>query len=346
MCNSHGSRKNHQCGMCGGAWYSGALNAAKSAVKAAVPHVVAYAKKHGPALAQKAVGVARKHMGLGLAIPPGRGSIRNVNFGGLAIPPGRGSIRNVNFNQGGAWYSGALNAAKSAVKAAVPHVVAYAKKHGPALAQKAVGVARKHVGLGRRRRRHPKYGAMLPPGEMTTGEEAYMGRRGGKLPGAAGMASAALNLIPGAAEALGPFGALLGLEAPPPPPPRATFSAVRAGPAMSARPHGIGRGVDFYDNMGTGGAWYSGALNAAKSAVKAAMPHVVSYAKQHGPAYAQKAIGVARKHMGLGLSVPPARRTRAPTAHSLAVKHVMAQHGMGLGLASRFVKEHGLANRH
>jgi hypothetical protein len=39
------------------------------------------------------------------------------------------------------------------------------------------------------------------------------------------------------------------------------------------------------------------------------------------------------------------RRTRPPTAHSLAVKEVMAQTGMGLPHASRYVKEHGLARR-
>ena len=39
------------------------------------------------------------------------------------------------------------------------------------------------------------------------------------------------------------------------------------------------------------------------------------------------------------------RRTRPPTAHSLAVKEVMKQTGMGLPTASRYVKEHGLARR-
>ena len=35
---------------------------------------------------------------------------------------------------------------------------------------------------------------------------------------------------------------------------------------------------------------------------------------------------------------------RAPTAHSLAVKRVMQEHGMKLGQASKYVKEHGLAH--
>ena len=52
------------------------------------------------------------------------------------------------------------------------------------------------------------------------------------------------------------------------------------------------------------------------------------------------AVSAARRHVGLG------RRTRAPTAHSLAVKHVMASTGMGLGHASRYVKENGLARHH
>jgi hypothetical protein len=36
------------------------------------------------------------------------------------------------------------------------------------------------------------------------------------------------------------------------------------------------------------------------------------------------------------------RKKRAPTAHSLAVKRVMKEHGMKLGEASKYVKMHGL----
>jgi hypothetical protein len=237
--------------------------------------------------------------------------------------------------------------------------------------QAALGAVRSHVGLGRKRKAHPKYGAMLALGQMTPGEEAYVtkrasGRRrkGGKggLPGGLGMATQVLGAIPGAAEALGPFGALLGIEPPPPPPPHATFSAVRAGPVMSARPRTVGRGgFGFGDVMNFG----KSALGAVKSVASnpmlqqlasAAAPYAMQAAQRYAPGavsaanraigayntissnpYGQAALGAVRSRVGLG------KRKRAPTAHSLAVGRVMKQTGMGLAQASKYVKENGLA---
>ena len=53
-------------------------------------------------------------------------------------------------------------------------------------------------------------------------------------------------------------------------------------------------------------------------------------------AMALKQVGLGHKHGG--------RRTRPPTAHSLAVKRVMSLHGLPLGQASKYVKEHGVEN--
>ena len=245
----------------------------------------------------------------------------------------------------------------SHVQNAMAHPLAQRAMSHP-MAQHALGSLRKKVGLGRRRR-----GAMLPVGHASSGEAAYANmrasgrhRRGGKggMPGGLGMATQALGMIPGAAEALGPFGSLLGMEAPPPPPPHATFSAVRAGPMMAARPRTVGRGgFGFGDVMNFAKQAVSHPMvqNLARSAVshvankyapgltshvQNAMAHPLAQRAMSHP-MAQHALGSLRKKVGLG------RRTRPPTKHSLAVGHVMKQTGMGLAQASKYVKENGLA---
>jgi hypothetical protein len=314
---------------------------------------------------------------------------------------------------GGSWssfLSGALDTAKKVAsnpmvqqlaQAAAPHLMNAAQRYAPGAVnaahqaigaynrvnsnpygQAAIGAVRSRVGLGRKRKSHPKYGAMLALGQMTPGEEAYAvqraagyhRRRGGKggLPGGLAMAGQVASMIPGAAEALGPFGALLGMEAPPPPPPHATFTAVRQGPAVAARPHGIGRGRHGRHGRHGGFGW-GDVMNLGKSAVSAvksaasnpmlqqlasaAAPHLMNAAQRYAPGavsaanravgayhavnanpYGQAALGAVRSRVGLG------RRKRAPTAHSLAVGHVMKQTGMGLAQASKYVKENGLAH--
>ena len=223
------------------------------------------------------------------------------------------------------------------------------------MAQHALGAVRRKVGLGRRRK-----GAMLPVGHASSGEAAYgemraSGRRrkGGKggMPGGLGMATQALGMIPGAAEALGPFGALLGMEAPPPPPPHATFSAVRAGPTMAARPRTVGRGgLGFSDVMSFAKKVVSNPMvqSLGKKALSQVMSHpmaqkvqgmvsnpMVQRALAHP--MAQHALGAVRRKVGLG------RRSRPPTKHSLAVGRVMKETGMSLAQASKYVKENGLA---
>jgi hypothetical protein len=319
---------------------------------------------------------------------------------------------------GGSWssfLSGAVDMAKkvasnpmvqSLAKKALPHAMAAAQKYAPGLvskaqsalgtaralaahpmaqramahpmAQQALGAVRSRLGMGRRRKAHAKYGALLPLGRASAGEQAYgqMRASGGKGPGGLAMAGQVLGAIPGAAEALGPFGAMLGLEPPPPPPPRATFSAVRQGPQMSARPRGVGRGRHGRGGFGFGDLMNLGksAVSAVKSAasnpmvqglIKAAAPHAMAAAQRYAPGLVSKAqsaygtaqslsrnpmlqramahpmgqaaMGAVRSRLGMG------RRTRGPTAHSLAVGHVMKQTGMGLGQASKYVKENGLA---
>ena len=312
---------------------------------------------------------------------------------------------------GGSWFSSAMNAVKSVAShpmaqqlmaKAAPMAMAAAQKYAPGLlskaqsalgtarslaahpmaqralahpmAQQALGAVRSRLGMGRRRKAHAKYGAMLPPGRASAGEQAYAQMRaagyGGKGgPGGLAMAGQVLGAIPGAAEALGPFGALLGMEPPPPPPPHATFGAVRQGPQMNARPHGVGRGKHY-----RGKGWFSDAIGAVKSAASHPMaqqllakaaPMAMSLAQKHAPGLlskaqsamgtarslaahpmaqralahpmAQQAMGAVRSRLGMG------RRSRGPTAHSLAVGQVMKQTGMGLGQASKYVKENGLA---
>ena len=326
----------HKCRMCGGSWssfLSGAVDMAKkvasnpmvqSLAKKALPHAMALAQKHAPGLlskAQSALGTARS----------------------LASHP--------------------------LAQRAMAHP----------LGQAAMGAVRSRLGMGRRRKAHPRYGAMLPLGRASSGEQAYAQMRsGGKGgPGGLAMAGQVLGAIPGAAEALGPFGEMLGLEAPPPPPPRASFSAVRQGPQMSARPRGVGRGrrgvhggFGFSDLMDLGkkavGAVKSAASNPMlQKLARAAAPHAMAAAQKYAPGLlskaqsalgtarslaahpmaqramahpmAQQALGSLRSRLGMG------RRTRGPTAHSLAVGQVMKQTGMGLGQASKYVKENGLA---
>ena len=328
--HAHGARKNHSCPHCGGSWASALASGARALAS-------------NPMVQQLASSALQRYA-------PGVASHVNRAVG------------------------------------------AYNTVNAHPLGNMAVSAARRHVGLGRRRRVHPTHGAMLPLGQMSPGESAYAQmrasgrhhRRGGKggLPGGMGVATQALGMIPGVADALGPFGALLGIEPPPPPPPHATFSAVRAGPSESARAHGIGRGkhsrvhhacphcggakhsaphVVKHKCSKCGGSWASALASGARalasnpmvqqlasSALQRYAPGVASHVNRAVGAYhavnahplGNMAVSAARRHVGLG------RRTRAPTAHSLAVKHVMASTGMGLGHASRYVKENGLARHH
>lgn len=320
-------------------------------------------------------------------------------------------------------------------KAAAPHLMSAAQKYAPGLTSKvqsAVGTARALASnpMLQRAMAHPMgkaaigavrsrvgMGGMLALGNMSPGEQAYSEmrasgrrRRGGKmsLGDATGMAGQVLGAIPGAAEALGPFGALLGIEPPPPPPPRASFGAVRQGPQMSARPRGVGRGrrgrrggFGFGDLMEFGkkavGAVKSAASNPMlQQLARAAAPHAMAAAQKYAPGLlskAQSAYSTAQKYAPLARAVAAnplqaamshpmgqaamgrvrslasnplaqaamahpmgqaaigalrartgmGRRKRGPTAHSLAVGQVMKQTGMGLGQASKYVKENGLA---
>ena len=350
---AHGSKKHLQCPHCGGSWFNSLVSAAKSvashpmvsqALSHAAPMAMALAQKHAPGLlshAQNAMSTARS----------------------LASHP--------------------------MAQAAMSHP----------MGQAAMGAVRSRLGMG----------GMLALGTSTPGEQAYAQmrasgrhhRRGGKggLPGGLGMAGQVLGAIPGAAEALGPFGALLGIEPPPPPPPHATFGAVRAGPQMNARPHGVGRGmghhkvhhscphcgcgkhsaphVSKHKCRSCGGSWFSSLVSGAKAlashpmvsqALSHAAPMAMALAQKHAPGLvshaqnamstarslashpmaqaalshpmAQAAMGAVRSRLGMG------RRSRGPTAHSLAVGKVMRETGMGLAQASRHVKHHGLAHHY
>jgi hypothetical protein len=60
---------------------------------------------------------------------------------------------------------------------------------------------------------------------------------------------------------------------------------------------------------------------------------------QRGIQRGVNAATAARKRVGLG------RRTRPPTAHSVAVGKLMRETSMGLAEASKYVKQHGLAHQ-
>ena len=98
------------------------------------------------------------------------------------------------------------------------------------------------------------------------------------------------------------------------------------------------------------------AVRAAHKADKAAFAAAAAAKKPHGGFSLAKYAGPA---MNAALKYGPAiydaykaykgtdaggRRTRGPTAHSLAVKRVMTETGMRLGDASKHVKMHGLAH--
>jgi hypothetical protein len=313
---------------------------------------------------------------------------------------------------GGSFFSSLIDTVKKVasnpmvqglVKAAAPHALGLAQKYAPGLtskvqglvanpmAQKAFGAVRSHVGLGRRRKHHAVHGAAYPLGHMSPGEAAYATQRAAgagrrrKHHGGFGLGDA-MGAVKGISGALGPVGALAGplmdmISGPPPPPPHASFQAVREGPSVAARPHGIGRGKGKHHMVHhacphcggahaarhttqkhkckqCGGSFFSSLVDTVKKVasnpmvqglVKAAAPHALGLAQKYAPGLtskvqslaahpmAQKAFGAVRSHVGLG------KRTRAPTAHSKAVGHVMRETGMGLSAASKHVKHHGLA---
>jgi hypothetical protein len=107
-----------------------------------------------------------------------------------------------------------------------------------------------------------------------------------------------------------------------------------------------------------GKGWFSDAVSAVKKvaanpmvqqAYQMAAPHLQAAVQKHAPglskavsrvqsAYQSPLGQLAAKQLGMGK-----RRTRPPTAHSIAVGQLMKGTGMGLGAASRYVKQHNLA---
>jgi hypothetical protein len=120
---------------------------------------------------------------------------------------------------------------------------------------------------------------------------------------------------------------------------------------MAAKQVGLGR-------RRRGGAWWNDLADTVKKvaahpmaqqAYQMAAPHLQAAVQKHAPglskavsrvqaAYQSPLGQMAAKHLGLGK-----RRTRPPTAHSLAVGEIMKGTGMGLGAASRYVKDNQLA---
>jgi hypothetical protein len=375
----------------------GLVSKAQSAMgtaRALAAHPMARAAMAHP-MGQAAMGAVRSRLGMG----------RRGRRGGF----GWGDVMNFGKSAVSAVQSAASNPMlQQLAQAAAPHAMAAAQRYAPGLVSKAqsamgtarslaahpmaraamahpmgqaaMGAVRSRLGMGRRRKAHPQYGAMLPLGNASIGEQGYAQMRasGGKGgPGGLAMAGQVLGAIPGAAEALGPFGAMLGIEAPPPPPPHASFGAVRQGPQMSARPRGVGRGrrgkrggFGWGDVMDFGKSAVSAVQSAASNPMlqqlaQAAAPHAMAAAQRYAPGLVSKAqsalgtarslaahpmaraamahpmgqaaMGAVRSRLGMG------RKKRGPTAHSLAVGHVMKQTGMGLGQASRYVKDNGLA---
>jgi hypothetical protein len=232
---AHATTVKHKCKMCGSGWFDDMTNFGKQAVSA-VQSVAS-----NP-LAQAAFNMAAPAaMNLANQYAPGAVSAakRGMNLANMAQQaysnPAAAAMQLAN-----QYAPGAMNAAQSAMS----NPYAQAAMSNP-MVQAGMSAVRKRVGLGRNcggvQLRDPTYGEVAHAQMRAAGRK----RRGGKKKGASpmDMASQVLGAIPGAAEALGPFGALLGLEAPPPPPPHATFSAVRQGPMVAARPRTLGRAM-------------------------------------------------------------------------------------------------------
>ena len=134
--------------------------------------------------------------------------------------------------------------------------------------------------------------------------------------------------------------------------------------------HASSKKTKHHQCMQCGGSFFSSLMDTVKKVasnpmvqglVKAAAPQLLSAVQHYAPGLSSKATSLynsslgkaaqravaspmgqsmlssARKQIGLG------KRTRAPTAHSKAVGHVMRETGMGLSAASKHVKHHGLA---
>jgi len=202
-----------------------------------------------------------------------------------------------------------------------------------------------------------------------TGHGGKGGKPGG-MPGVGQAAAAVANMIPGLGEALGPFGALLGIEPPPPPPPHASFGAVRAGPMEAGRPHGVGRGRHgqkahhacphcggvHTSSVHTkkmkckhcGGSFFSGLMDMAKKV--ASNPMVQSMAKSAISHVANKyAPGLTSKVHGL-MAHPMAQKVMGHPMAQRAMAHPMVQHGVsalrkrvGLGRRTRPPTAHSTA---
>lgn len=300
----------HKCRMCGGAWYDDIASFGKQAASA-VQSVAS-----NP-LAQAAFNMAAPAaMNLANQYAPGAVSAakRGMNLANMAQQaysnPAAAAMQLAN-----QYAPGAMSAAQSAMS----NPYAQAAMANP-YAQAGMSAVRKRVGLGRR-----KHNGGVQLRDATAGEVAHAQmrasgrkRRGGKK-GASpmDMASQVLGAIPGAAEALGPFGALLGLEPPPPPPPHATFSAVRQGPMVAARPRTLGRAMP------------SNAAQAARTKVimdqqaKYANATPVKYAKRGGFNFmkaANKAFSVA-KSVASNPMVQQFASMAAPAAMNLANRY-------------------------
>jgi hypothetical protein len=225
--------KKQQCQACGG-FLSSAWNFAKKVAsnpmvqtlaKAAAPHAMKALQKHAPGLANvanRAVGVAQR----------------------VAANP---MVQRIASNP----------TVQRLAQAAAPRAVQALQRHAPGLvsavervaaqplAQRGLAELRSRVGMGRKKG-NKAY-------ESESDEEKEGGRKRRKRKGGISLgalmpfAGQAIGAIPGAADALGPFGALLGIPQqapPPPPPPRASFQGIQGfqAPGMMARPSVMGRG--------------------------------------------------------------------------------------------------------
>jgi len=343
---AHASTVKHKCKMCGGAWYDDLANFGNKAVSA-VKSVAS-----NP-LAQAAFNMAAPAaMNLANQYAPGAVSAvnRGMNLANMAQQAYSNPMATA-MNLANQYAPGAVSSAQRAMSS--PY--AQAAMSNP-MVQAAFSSGKKRVGLGYRNPyaqpvtpNTPNYTAKLlaarkmqqsggvqlrdaTAGEVSRAQMRASGRkrRGGKKggPGASPMdlAGKVLGAIPGAAEALGPFGALLGIEAPPPPPPHATFSAVRQGPMVAARPRTLGRG-----RRGKRGGFNLGSVvdfgKKAFSTVKnvASNPMVQQLASMAAPAamnlanqYAPGAMNAVNRGMQVANMAQQAYSNPMATAMSLA----------------------------
>ena len=225
--------KKQQCEQCGGSFFGKLFSGVKKLAsnpmvqqfaRAAAPMAMGALQRHAPGLANvvnRGVNFARQHSGAIQSAMANPREFAQQQLPGLARQLAPRALQAVESRA-----PGLVSAARNV--AANPMVQRMASSP---TAQSGLAALRSRVGLGRTRR--------IAAARRSNGGIA--------LGALAPVAGQVLGAIPGAAQALGPLGSLLGIPQqapPPPPPPRAAFQGIQGfvPPQRVARPGVRGRG--------------------------------------------------------------------------------------------------------